>query len=51
MQNIVNDHAKKELHAKTLRDAEQLLIQNGYSAEEISKKLQELDQDLKAQGL
>lgn len=50
-QNIVNDHVKKELHEKTLRDAEQLLIQDGYSPEEISKKLQELDQDLKAQGL
>ena len=50
-QNSINEDVKKQLHEKTLRDAEQLLIQNGYSPEEIIKKLQELDQDLKAQGL
>lgn len=50
-QNIVNDHVKKELHEKNLRDAEQLLIQYGYSPEEISKKLQEYDQEMKSQGM
>ena len=47
----VKEQVKKELHEKTLRDAEQELRLRGLTQEEINTELYRLDQDLKARGL